>query len=98
MKITFLENGIDSLQKGFQSFLDYENRTINSEPSLDDYFVLKQAVLSTHHGVEILMKYILYMKSEFLIVDKIDSKFKYCKNRGTSLMVHISNFSKPNFH
>ena len=75
MKITFLENGIDSLQKGFQSFLDYENRTINSEPSLDDYFVLKQAVLSTHHGVEILMKYILYMKSEFLIVDKIDSKF-----------------------
>ena len=75
MKITFLDNGIDSLQKGFQSFLDYENRTINSEPSLDDYFVLKQAVLSTHHGVEILMKYILYMKSEFLIVDKIDSKF-----------------------
>lgn len=45
-------------------------------PTLEDYFVLKQAVLSTHHGVEILLKCILNKKSEFLIVDEIDSNYK----------------------
>ena len=75
MKIGLLENGIDSLQRGFKSFLDYEESTVSKPPDSDDYFHLKQAVLSTHHGVEILMKYILAQKSEFLIVSKFDKAY-----------------------
>ena len=75
MRITFLENGIDSLQKGFRAFLEFEKNTVTRTPSLDDYLSLKEAVLSTHHGVEILMKYILSQESDFLIVDKIDTKY-----------------------
>ena len=75
MRITFLENGIDSLQKGFRAFLDFEKNTVSSLPTTEDYLILKEAILSTHHGVEILMKFILSQENEFLIVDKIDEKY-----------------------
>ena len=77
MIIDMLNNGMDSLKRGFSSYLKYEEIVKEKEtPSLEDYFVLKQAVLSTHHGVEILLKCILNKKSEFLIVDEIDSNYK----------------------
>lgn len=63
MKISLLENGMDSLQQGFKKFLEFEKSTIDAEPGLRDYFNLKQAVLSLHHGIEILMKYILSKQS-----------------------------------
>lgn len=75
MKISLLENGMDSLQQGFKKFLEFEKSTIDAEPGLRDYFNLKQAVLSLHHGIEILMKYILSKKSEFLIISKIDKNY-----------------------
>lgn len=75
MRITFLENGIDSLQKGFRAFLEFEKNTVSCLPTTENYLTLKEAILSTHHGVEILMKYILSQESEFLIVDKIDEKY-----------------------
>ena len=77
MDIDMLNNGMDSLTKGFSSYLKYERIAKEKEtPTLEDYFVLKQAVLSTHHGVEILLKCILNKKSEFLIIDEIDSNYK----------------------
>lgn len=75
MKIGLLENGVDSLQRGFQSFLDYEKATVDKPATLEDYLNLKQAVLSTHHGIEILMKYVLSQNSEFLIVSKFDTAY-----------------------
>ncbi|WP_313584872.1 hypothetical protein [Lacrimispora sp.] len=75
MRIQLLDNGIDSLQRGFKSFLDFEQATLNKPPSLADYLLLKNAVLSTHHGVEILMKYIISQKSEFLIISKMDNNY-----------------------
>ena len=77
MIIDMLNNGVDSLKRGFSSYLKYEKIVKEKDtPTLEDYFVLKQAVLSTHHGVEILLKCILNKKSEFLIVDEIDSNYK----------------------
>lgn len=77
MIIDMLNNGMDSLKRGFSSYLKYEEIIKEKETlTLEDYFVLKQAVLSTHQGVEILLKCILNKKSEFLIVDEIDSNYK----------------------
>ena len=77
MIIDMLNNGMDSLKRGFSSYLKDEEIVKEKETlTLEDYFVLKQAVLSTHHGVEILLKCILNKKSEFLIVDEIDSNYK----------------------
>ena len=72
-----LENGIDSIQKGFTSYLRY-TESIKEKSILDikDYYTLKQAILSTHHGVEILLKYILYRQSEFLIVEELKDDYK----------------------
>ena len=77
MVIDMLHNGMDSLKQGFSSYLEYsEAIKEKSDPSLEDYYILKRAVLSTHHGVEILLKYILDRKSEFLIVDEMDNVYK----------------------
>ena len=63
MNIDMLHNGMDSLKRGFSSYQEYvEAIKEKSNPSLEDYYVLKQAVLSTHHGVEILLKHILDKK------------------------------------
>lgn len=77
MHITMLDNGIDSIQKGFNSYLVYTKSIKGkSTPDPEDYYTLKQAILSTHHGVEILLKYILYCKSEFLIIDEFKNDYK----------------------
>lgn len=77
MKISMLYNGIDSLNKGFSNYLKFsqivkEKRDIEEE----DYLILKQAILSVHHGVEILLKCILNKTSEFLIIEEIDKSYK----------------------
>lgn len=77
MIISMLDNGIDSLKKGFSNYLNYVEIIKNKASiSKDDYFILKQAVLSMHHGIEILLKCILYEKSEFLIIEEIDNNYK----------------------
>ena len=77
MHITMLDNGIDSIQKGFNNYLEYtESIKEKTIPDPEDYYTLKQAILSTHHGVEILLKYILYCKSEFLIIDEFKNDYK----------------------
>lgn len=56
MKISLLENGMDSLKRGFLSYLSFKEATENKTANLEDYLELKHAILSTHHGIEILMK------------------------------------------
>lgn len=79
MKINMLENGIDSLQRGFKSLNEYELSKIESDGTYD-YYLLKNAVVSIHHGIEILMKYILKKESEFLIFSSIDKNIKNAYN------------------
>ena len=77
MHIKMLNNGIDSIRKGFTSYLKYtESVKEKSSPDDEDYYTLKQAILSTHHGVEILLKFILFKQSEFLIVDELKVDYK----------------------
>lgn len=76
MQLSLMENGMDSLKKGFEYFLTYQRNTVTkNSPDKKDYFELKQAILSVHHGIEILLKAILARKDESLIVDKIDDDY-----------------------
>ena len=76
MQLSLMENGMDSLKKGFEYFLSYQRNTVTkNSPDKNDYFELKQAILSVHHGIEILLKAILARKDEYLIVDKIDNDY-----------------------
>ena len=94
MTIDMLRNGMDSLKRGFSCYHEYSTNVKGKEqPLLDDYFILKQAVLSTHHGVEILLKYILDKKSVFLIVDEIDSTYEFeLSTTGTIGIIRSKNF------
>lgn len=76
MKIGMLENGIDSLRHGFQAYLQYKEDTAGKTPTQQNYLLLKQAILNTHHGVEILLKCIVQKKSEFLIIKEIDKNYR----------------------
>ena len=72
-----LDNGVDSLNKGFFDYLMFsKTKTEKKRLEEEDYFVLKQAILSVHHGVEILLKCILNKTSEFLIIEEIDKTYK----------------------
>ena len=73
MSFSILENGADSLKKAKQSIEDYE-RVI---ADLSTHH-LKDAVIYLHHSIEILLKYILTVESEYLIFDDLD-KLAYAK-------------------
>lgn len=75
MKIDLLENGMDSLRMGFSAFLEFEKNTVDKIPQKGDYFLLKHAILFTHHGVEILLKYILRQVNELFIISKVDDVY-----------------------
>ncbi|MGL5724483.1 hypothetical protein [Cetobacterium sp.] len=72
MNISLLENGLHSLNKGYLTIKEYE---LCKDEKLA-YFLLKDAILSIHHGVEILMKECLRRKNEFLIFSNIDKHVK----------------------
>ncbi len=77
MKINFLENGIDSFQKGFKSLKEYELNLVDEKSEeIERYFLLKDAVIFIHHGIEILMKHILINESIYLVFSNIDNNVK----------------------
>jgi len=79
IKITFLENGIDSLNKGFKSLKVYEENLYLKTGVVTDkerFFQLKDAIIQIHHGIEILLKYILTKENELLVFSEIN---KYVK-------------------
>lgn len=70
MNISLLENGLHSLMRGVDTFRMYEE---SSEPEEQNRFVLKEAVMFLHHGIELLLKHILISKGgEFLIYSTLN--------------------------
>ncbi|MFW5795101.1 MAG: hypothetical protein ACOCV1_06415, partial [Bacillota bacterium] len=76
MKISLLDNGLDSLKKGFSYLKTYEKEYHLEEENEKRFYLLKDAILSVHHGIEILLKYILYKESEYLILSEINENVK----------------------
>jgi hypothetical protein len=76
MKISFLENGIDSLKKGFDNLIKYEENFFSDSPSKERFLYLKDSIILTQHGVEILIKHILGKHNELLLFPNLD---KYVK-------------------
>ena len=76
MQLNLIENGLDSLQKGYIAINEYEKLLIQNGNRLDKSLLLKSAILQIHHGIEILMKYILLTHSEYLIFSNIDTHVK----------------------
>jgi hypothetical protein len=65
-RITLLENGIHSLERGFESVDGYLRKE-------EDEFLLKEAILFIHHGIELLLKQLLVQESRFLIFSDLGS-------------------------
>lgn len=76
MRIKLLENGLDSLKKGFEKLHAYEEMLHIDRRGPERYFVLKDAVLAIHHGVEILFKEVLNRQNELLVFEGIDKQLK----------------------
>lgn len=62
MEFTLLDNGADSLKKAKHSIEAFESLSERSTPHH-----LKDAIIYLNHSIEILLKYILSEKSEYLI-------------------------------
>lgn len=65
-RITLLQNGIHSLERGFGSVDEYLRKE-------EDEFLLKEAILFIHHGIELLLKQLLVQESRFLIFSNLGS-------------------------
>lgn len=79
MKLNFLDSGLDSLKKGFQNLIEYEKNTFYLKKKIADedrFYQLKDAILFTQHGIEILVKSIIHNHSEYLIFSQIDANVK----------------------
>ncbi len=78
MKLTFLENGIDSLKKGFANLIEYENLSYQKDAAAikKRFYYLKDAIVFVQHGIEILIKQIIQNHSEYLIFSQIDANVK----------------------
>lgn len=76
MKLSLIENGLDSLRKGYESLNVYDELLDSGADDLEKSYALKSAIIQTHHGIEILMKYILSKQSEYLIFSNIDDNVK----------------------
>ena len=59
--VSLLENGVHSLWRGIESYEEHEKTY--------EKLLLKDALMSLHHGVEVLMKEILVRRSLFLIFE-----------------------------
>src|SRR5688572_14759722 len=77
MEISFLDNGLDSLKKGFESLKEYEELALQvNDKTSKKYFKLKDSILNVQHGVEILIKHILNKENELLLFSQIDNHVK----------------------
>ncbi|MBN1875916.1 MAG: hypothetical protein JXA33_16960 [Anaerolineae bacterium] len=63
LKIDLKENGLHSLWRGIEAYQEYTQA--------QDKWLLKEAIMFVHHGIELLMKEILVEHSEYLIFDDI---------------------------
>lgn len=77
MKISLIDNGLDSIKKGYSHLKDYES-FISSESSDNPirFSTLKDAILSLQHGIEILFKCVLLNTNEILLFSEINEKIR----------------------
>jgi uncharacterized protein YutE (UPF0331/DUF86 family) len=76
VKISLLENSLDSLKKGFEHLNNYEEMHLLDNKGNERFLVLKDAVLAIHHGIEILFKEALNRSNEILVFTEIDKRLK----------------------
>lgn len=76
MKLSLIENGIDSLQKGYKFLAAYEKALVSEKGEKERSYILKDAIVYIHHGVEILMKHTLSINSEYLLFSTINKDIK----------------------
>ena len=76
MKLTLVENGLDSLKLGYESLNIYDELVDSGSDNYNKSIALKGAIIHMHHGIEILMKQILSQHSEYLIFSNIDNNIK----------------------
>ncbi|AKA25957.1 hypothetical protein [Pseudomonas chlororaphis] len=83
MKISLIENGLDSFRKGYQHLEKYEQLAKNKADDAARFSELKDSVLSIQHGIEILFKFILKKHNDLLIytdISKLKQAFKSQRN------------------
>lgn len=76
MHLSLIENGLDSLQNGYNALNKYKDLLSSNGSDFEKSIALKNAIIQTHHGIEILMKFILSQHSEFLVFSNIDENIK----------------------
>ncbi|WCD82979.1 hypothetical protein [Pseudomonas sp. TUM22785] len=67
MKISLIENGLDSLEKGYIHLKKYEEAKESAQSDSARFYILKDATLAIQHGAEILFKYLLKTHNETLL-------------------------------
>ncbi|WP_374981322.1 hypothetical protein PSGK_09775 [Pseudomonas solani] len=75
MKISLIENGLDSLEKGYVHLKKYEEAKESAQSDSVRFYILKDATLAIQHGAEILFKYLLKTHNETLLYSDL-SKLK----------------------
>lgn len=98
MQLNLIENGLDSLRKGYEALNEYDNLLLENGDDFEKSLLLKSAIIQTHHGIEILMKYILSKHNELLIFSSIDENIKNAykqkhQNKCSSIF-EVSNIDK----
>ncbi|HHX4174505.1 TPA: hypothetical protein ACU910_007125, partial [Burkholderia contaminans] len=83
MKISLIDNGLDSLRKAYSFLKEYEDLREAGAEEVQRFFKLKDAILSMQHGIEILLKYLLSSRNEILLFSEINQKLRaaYAKRR-----------------
>ena len=76
MKISLIENGLDSLQKGLAHLKAYDELNDSGAKDAARFSTLKDAILCIQHGVEILFKYLLKNNNEILLFSEVNLKLK----------------------
>lgn len=74
--MNLLENGKDSMQKALLALF-----SIDSErKEQDQEFILKDIVINFHHSFEVLFKFMVSLKNQYLLYDNPEEFFKYQVN------------------
>ncbi len=71
MRISLIENGLDSLRKGYQHLNEHEKLELAGAQDKEKFSALKDSILNIQHGVEILFKHLLITHNEFLLYTDI---------------------------
>ncbi|MCH8499077.1 MAG: hypothetical protein LAT63_11410 [Marinobacter sp.] len=64
LKIGLLDNGSHSLKRGFEMWTQWEES--------EDAWLLKEAVIWVHHGIELVLKQLLVQTNEFLVFQDVN--------------------------